>query len=48
VELYDHLIDREENYDHAYDIEYKDIKKEPSKMLKDGWRKSLIEANKKE
>jgi iduronate 2-sulfatase len=48
VELYDHLIDREENYNHAYDTEYKDIRNELSKMLRDGWRKSLIESNKKE
>jgi iduronate 2-sulfatase len=43
VELYDHLIDLEENYNHAYDTEYKDIRKELSTMLRDGWRQSIVE-----
>ena len=42
VELYDHLIDRAEDYNRAYDDEYAGIRKELSRMLREGWRKSVV------
>lgn len=41
VELYDHKIDPEENYNRAHDITYTQITKQLSKTLRAGWRGAL-------
>ena len=40
-ELYDHTTDPEENFNRAFEPEYKEIKKQLSDMLRAGWRKAL-------
>ena len=40
VELYDHGTDPEENYNHADDDDYKDIRQELSRQLRAGWRQT--------
>ena len=41
TELYDHVTDPEENYNHAGEEHYADIQKELSEMLHAGWRAAL-------
>ena len=41
VELYDHEIDPEENYNRADDPRYASIRKELQKQLRKGWRNAL-------
>lgn len=40
VELYDHTIDPEENYNRADENKYQDIRRKLSKILHNGWRHS--------
>ena len=44
VELYDHKIDPEENRNRAFDQKYKVVKERLSKMLRSGWRETLIDS----
>ncbi|XP_045210728.2 iduronate 2-sulfatase-like [Mercenaria mercenaria] len=45
VELYDHLIDPEENVNRAFNPNYKTVRKELSRILRNGWRKALLDTN---
>jgi len=41
VELYDHVLDPEENWNHAYEPRYEHTRKTLSKQLRQGWRFAL-------
>ena len=41
IELYDHDIDSEENYNYASNVRYIDVAQELSDKLRDGWRKAI-------
>jgi iduronate 2-sulfatase len=42
IELYDHKLDPEENINRAFDKSYDLIKQRLSKILREGWKRSLI------
>lgn len=41
VELYDHVVDPDENRNVANDVRYADVRRRLSKMLRAGWRAAL-------